>query len=244
MKKSAPEVPLLAQWKRIPLGTMRLWVPSLALLNGSRIQCCCELWCRSQMQLRSDVAVAVAVAGSCGSDWTPSLGISTCCGCGPKKQKQTNKQTNKQTKKAKEKCSRNTCLRHGECDQWRQNLENGLSLCPVSPFRSVRCQKGLTPLGLEGSLDADQRQVSPWPQGHSLFVAWPFWSPPFSLCLSSGFPSAPASAATGWWGRGGEEPRPCATHVALFGVFLSLSKSTQALTMLLSSCHLSPMTCQ
>ena len=33
------------------------------------------------------VAVAVAYAGSCSSDWTPSLGPSIYRGCGPKKQK-------------------------------------------------------------------------------------------------------------------------------------------------------------
>ena len=40
---------------------MRLWVRSLALLRGSRIQRCRELWCRLQMQLRSRVAVALGV---------------------------------------------------------------------------------------------------------------------------------------------------------------------------------------
>ena len=40
---------------------MRLQVQSLALLSGLRIQHCCELWCRSQMKLRSGVAVAVAL---------------------------------------------------------------------------------------------------------------------------------------------------------------------------------------
>ena len=41
------------------------------------------------MQLGSciTVAVAVAQAGSCSSDLTPSLETSICCGCGPKKQK-------------------------------------------------------------------------------------------------------------------------------------------------------------
>ena len=48
---------------------------------------CCELWCRSQTLLRSHVAVALASAGSCSSDWTPSLGTSICCGYGPKKTK-------------------------------------------------------------------------------------------------------------------------------------------------------------
>ena len=32
-------------------------VPGLA--QGLRIQCCCELWCRLQIRLRSRVAVAV-----------------------------------------------------------------------------------------------------------------------------------------------------------------------------------------
>ena len=31
----------------------------LALLSGSGIRCCCELWCRSKMWLESAVAVAV-----------------------------------------------------------------------------------------------------------------------------------------------------------------------------------------
>ena len=38
---------------------MRLWVRSLASISGLRIQCCRELWCRSQMQLGSGMAVAV-----------------------------------------------------------------------------------------------------------------------------------------------------------------------------------------
>ena len=36
----------MAQWKQIPLGTMRLWVRSLASLSGLRIWHCRELWCR------------------------------------------------------------------------------------------------------------------------------------------------------------------------------------------------------
>ena len=38
----------------------RMWVQSLALLSGLRIWHCCKLQCRSQVQLRSGVAVAVA----------------------------------------------------------------------------------------------------------------------------------------------------------------------------------------
>ena len=52
-------VPVVAQWKRIGLGSMRMQVRFLAWISGLRIQCCCELWCRLQMQLRSRVAVAV-----------------------------------------------------------------------------------------------------------------------------------------------------------------------------------------
>ena len=62
---------------------MRLRVRSLALLSGLRIPCCHELWCRSQRQLGS--YVAVAVAGSCSSDSTPSLGTSHMLQERPKK---------------------------------------------------------------------------------------------------------------------------------------------------------------
>ena len=39
---------------------MRTQVQSLALLNGLRIQCCHDLWCRLQTQLKSHITVAVA----------------------------------------------------------------------------------------------------------------------------------------------------------------------------------------
>ena len=50
----------MAQQKQILLGTLRLWVQSLAPLSGLRIQHCCELWCGLQTRLGSCVAVAVA----------------------------------------------------------------------------------------------------------------------------------------------------------------------------------------
>ena len=62
-------------------------VRSLALFSGTGIRCCHELWCRSQMQLGSGVAVAVVQASSCSSDSTPSLGIFICLECSPKKQR-------------------------------------------------------------------------------------------------------------------------------------------------------------
>ena len=40
--------------------SVRIQVPSLASLSGLRIQPCCKLWGRSQMWLRSGVAVVVA----------------------------------------------------------------------------------------------------------------------------------------------------------------------------------------
>ena len=58
---------------------------SISGLSGLRIQHCCELWCRSKTQLRSGVAVAVAVASSYSSNSTPTLGTSMCHECGPKK---------------------------------------------------------------------------------------------------------------------------------------------------------------
>ena len=65
-------------------------VLSLASLSGLRIQHCCELWCRKQMWLRSDVAVAMA--NSYSSDSTPNLGTSKCCGCGPKNRRKKKKE--------------------------------------------------------------------------------------------------------------------------------------------------------
>ena len=46
-----------------------------------------KLQCRSEMQLRSGITVAVAYAGSYSSDLTPNLGTSVFHGCGPKKDK-------------------------------------------------------------------------------------------------------------------------------------------------------------
>ena len=58
-KKPLPGIPVVAQRKQIPLGTMRWWVQYLASLSGLRILCCRELWCRLHIQFGSGVAVAV-----------------------------------------------------------------------------------------------------------------------------------------------------------------------------------------
>ena len=58
-------------------------VPGLA--QWVMIRQCHELCYRSQMQLRSHAAVAVAQAGSCSSDVTPRLGTSIRGGCSSEK---------------------------------------------------------------------------------------------------------------------------------------------------------------
>ena len=70
---------------------MKMQVQSLASLSGLRIQWCHQLQCRSQIQLVSGIAMAVAKACSCSSDLTPSTGISICCRCGHKKKKRENR---------------------------------------------------------------------------------------------------------------------------------------------------------
>ena len=62
-------------------------VRSLASLSGLRIGHCHELRCSLQTWLGSGMAMAVAMASTCSSDWTPSLGTSVCCRFGPKKKK-------------------------------------------------------------------------------------------------------------------------------------------------------------
>ena len=94
-KKKYWGVPIVAQWKWIWLVPMRMLDWSLALLSGSGIQCCCELWCRLQMQLGSCIDVAVAYPSSCSSNLTPRLETSIFLGCGPRKQKAKQNKTKK-----------------------------------------------------------------------------------------------------------------------------------------------------
>ena len=153
--------PIVAQQKRIRLGILRLWVQSLASLSGLCIWHCHELWSRSQMWLRSCVAVAVEQAGSCSSDSTPSLGTSTYCGCGPRKQ---NKQTNKQM--------------HwpwkwnwdgdDEEDSWDLRFEVGVRGDPGGLVSWEECGCGASNPGL----------ALPSP---STWATWPLWACPPSL---------------------------------------------------------------
>ena len=70
---------------------MRTWVQSLMSLGGLRIHRFCELQWRSQLQLRSYIAVVLALAGSYSSDLTLDLETSMCWGCSPKKTKKKKK---------------------------------------------------------------------------------------------------------------------------------------------------------
>ena len=69
------------------------FIPGLAQWVGDPLLH--ELWCRSQMLLRSCVVVAVAQSSSGSSSSTPSLGISICYGCCPEKKNQKNTCTHK-----------------------------------------------------------------------------------------------------------------------------------------------------
>ena len=77
---------------------MRFRVRSLVLLSGSRIQCCHEVWCRSQMQLGSSIVVAVAQASGYSSNQSPILGTSIYHRCSPEKTKRQKKASPLQNK--------------------------------------------------------------------------------------------------------------------------------------------------
>ena len=108
----------MAQGKRSRLGTVGLRVGFLALLSGSRIQPCCELWCSLQTQLGSGVAVALVQASSNSSDSTPSLGTSICHGCGPKK-------TRKEGREGGRKEGNGHFLHHHSTERERENTKTG-----------------------------------------------------------------------------------------------------------------------
>ena len=90
-KNKNEEFPLSLNRLRTQLASMKMQVQFLASLSGLRIQHCQKLWCRSQMRLRSGIAVAVVEAGSCSSNSTPSLGTFICYRCSTKKKKKKKK---------------------------------------------------------------------------------------------------------------------------------------------------------
>ena len=74
---------------------MSLQIQSMALLSGLRIQHCRELCCRSQTGLRSGIAVAVTLAGSCSSNLTAGLEPPYATGAAPERQNDKTKQNKK-----------------------------------------------------------------------------------------------------------------------------------------------------
>ena len=90
IKERMWEFPLWLSGLRTWVVSMRKQVRSLASLSVLRIQCCCELWCRSQMQFRSQIG------------FDPCLGTSISCGQGPEKT----------TKTKRERWETRQCLKH------------------------------------------------------------------------------------------------------------------------------------
>ena len=80
------ELPLWLSGLRTQLISMKMWVGSLALLSGLRIQHCHKLWHMLQMQLRSIVA-RLWHRRQLSSSLTSILGTSICLRCSPKKNK-------------------------------------------------------------------------------------------------------------------------------------------------------------
>ena len=71
---------------------VRVWVGSLALLGGWRIQCCHKPQHKSQIRAWVPSCCGCGAGGYCSSHSTPSLGTSPClCQCGCKKENRRRK---------------------------------------------------------------------------------------------------------------------------------------------------------
>ena len=94
---------------------------------------CRERWCRSQVQLVSRGALAVAVeqAGGCSSDWTPSPGTSMGYRCSPKKKKK-----NADVEAGTESAKREKVTRRGKTPSrclWNEQFRNAFGKFPGGP---------------------------------------------------------------------------------------------------------------
>ena len=71
--KAVSSVPTVDQWVKNPTQSCEDAGLILGLAQWFKIQCCRKLWHRSQVLLRSGMAVAVLQACRCNSDLAPSL---------------------------------------------------------------------------------------------------------------------------------------------------------------------------
>ena len=111
-------------------------------LSGLRVQRCHKLQHRSQMQLRSGIAVAVVWAGSCRSSSTPSLGTSICLGSGHSEKRRRGKEKKRREGKKREKKRKRRkdlerrALQHHLLNLWTQRLLQLEPLCGLLSFAS------------------------------------------------------------------------------------------------------------
>ena len=121
---------------RIQLVSKRTRVRSVASFSELMIWRCFKLWHRSQTQLGSDVAVAVAVpkASSCSSHSTPSLRTSICCKCGPRKIKKTRKRPKKQRPRTLVGLPSTSTGLHSPTARGTRGRQSSWSLQPPTPY--------------------------------------------------------------------------------------------------------------
>ena len=94
----------VAQWVKDPNSIPEDVASIPGLLSGLRIQHCHRLWRRSQMWLRS--VMAVASAGSYSSNSSPCLGTSVCRRRGPKKEGRKEEKMERRNWPSPSSCSR------------------------------------------------------------------------------------------------------------------------------------------
>ena len=140
----------MAQWLMNPTRNHEVEGSMLASLGGLRIQHCHELWCRSQIQLRSQVAVALVQAGGYSSNQTPSLGTSICRGYGPKSTNRKkkwaedlNRHFNKDNRpQPKSRCSISLIIREMQVKTTLRYHLTPVRMAIIKKYSNSKCWKG------------------------------------------------------------------------------------------------------